>query len=64
MIVEVKYNDGSYQEYSNIPAAQKGIRETVLGCDFAITVKNIRVLDNGNYRSLAEKWSLKLVEIH
>ena len=64
MIVEVKYSDGTYQEYANITDAQKGIRETILGCNFATTVRTVRVLDNGSYRSLAEKWSLKLVELH
>jgi hypothetical protein len=63
MIVEVKYSDGTYQKYANIPAAQQGIRETALGCNFATTVKTVRLLENGTYYNFAEKWSLKLVSL-
>lgn len=37
----VTYGDGSTEEYDCLEAAQKGITETLNGCDLAVNVENI-----------------------
>lgn len=58
MKITVYYTDGHADIFSTLPDAQRGIEETVLGCDFATNVENIEVEDGP---PLACQWKLQLL---
>ena len=58
-MIHVTYSDGQQEQYGSVAEAEQGIAETVLGCDFAITVDDVQVDDGPD---LACEWSINLVE--
>jgi len=61
--IRVKYLDGTEEIYNSIIEAEKGILETVTGCDFATTVVEfVEFTNNGETKELFCKWGLELIE--
>ena len=56
-MIYVYYTDGTEETYDTLEAAQAGVEETVLGCNFAVDVENICDVKGTNYGCT---WSLKL----
>ena len=59
MKITVHYSDGSTETYGSIRDAERGIQETVLGCNFATTVEDIQVGDGGP--QLLCSWRVELL---
>jgi len=45
MSIHVEYTDGTEETYPDVDTAEKGIVETVCGCDFAAQVQNVEEVD-------------------
>ena len=60
--VTVKYTDGTEESYGSIKEAEKGILETITGCDFAVNVQDIEYQNGKNKSDLYCKWHIELIE--
>jgi len=58
MEICVNFTDGTRVIYYSVRDAERGIQETVLGCDFATTVEDIRVTDGPQ---LSCNWQVQLL---
>ena len=60
MKYHVIYTDGSEQEYETLEQTEEGVRETVTGCDFAVTVNGVFAIDAGKRLDFGCSWTLTL----
>ena len=60
MKYHVIYTDGSEQEYETLEQTEEGIRETVTGCDFAVTVNEVFAVDDGKRLDFDFSWTVAL----
>ena len=65
MILKVYYGCGDVQTYHSFEEAEKGILETITGCDFATYVETVVEVDADDrvLRELGCHWGVKLVNI-
>ena len=61
MKIKVHYSDETIEEFDTFSDPQKGIEETVLGCDFAATVIHIGIYkDDEQILPLECTWSVNI----
>lgn len=60
MKYHVSFSDGSEQDYETLEQAEEGIRDTVSGCDFAVTVNEVFALDAGKRLHFGCSWTVTL----
>lgn len=58
MKYHVIYTDGSEQEYETLEQTEQGIMETVTGCDFAVTVKDVFAIDGEKRLDFEFSWTV------
>lgn len=59
-MIHVNYTDGNMESFEDEVAAEVGIEESVIGCDYATMVDSITD-DEGN--SYGCTWSVKVVKL-
>jgi hypothetical protein len=64
-MIHVCYDDGTFELHQSIEEAEEGIRETICGCNFAISVESvIEVTDTGELTTeFSCDWTVKLVKV-
>lgn len=56
-MIKVTYTDGEVEHFDSIEDAEYGVKETVTGCNFAVTVENV---EDDKGEMLFVTWNCKI----